>query len=285
VKAKLLAAVMVCLLQAGHASAGLVEPDGFKRARIAEIYNPPAAQFLIMLFDSPLREIAPAPPSWQTIPVDDIADMERAGDILTISAFDMIIAGNQDYAESLVSRGMAKHSVPLWKERLVLVGPRGEKTGMEGFSAPEIMRRISDKNALFFSLIMDGFARKSEYDLWKKADVLSPSERSGYVETSRDSLSALMQAGDEGAFVLAGESSYAQYVESERFEPVLVKIADTEYFRTTFVCLLENSGFRKIRAESAAKYFEWFQGEDARRIISDFSIGGLNPFIPIEPES
>jgi ABC-type tungstate transport system permease subunit len=171
----------------------------------------------------------------------------------------------------------------VWKERLVLAGPHDKKTEMEGLSADEIMRRISDENALFFSLIMDGFTRKSEYGLWEKANVLSPAENSWYVETSRDSLSALMQAGDEGAFILIGEGSYAQYVESERFEPALARIAETEYFRQTYVCLLENSGFRKIRAESAAKYLEWFQGEDARRIISDFSLGGLNPFMPMGP--
>jgi ABC-type tungstate transport system permease subunit len=286
VKKKLLAAAMVCLLHACPAFAGLVGPDGFKRARIAEIYNSPAAQLLIMLFDPPLREIAPEPPSWQTVPVETVSDIERAGDIFTISAFDMIITGDQGYAESLESRNLAKKSVPIWKERLVLVGPHDRKADMEGLPVPDIMRRISDENALFFSLIMDGFVRKSEDDLWKKANALSPAERSGYVETSRDGLSALIQAGDEGAFVLIGEGTYAQYVELERFEPVLARIAETEYFRTTFACLLEHSGFRKIRADSAAKYLEWFQGESASLIISDFSVGGLKPFIPIEaPES
>jgi ABC-type tungstate transport system permease subunit len=89
-----------------------------------------------------------------------------------------------------------------------------------------------------------------------------------------------MQAGDEGGFALVGEGSFAQYVESERYEPALVKIADTDYFRVTYACLVSDAGFRRNRADDSAKYMEWFQGPDAGEIIAGFSIGGLNPFIP-----
>ena len=83
-----------------------------------------------------------------------------------------------------------------------------------------------------------------------------------------------------------GEASFAQYTQAERFEPVLVKIAPTDHFRDTYACLAENSGFRKIRAADAAKYMEWLQGASAAKIISDFSIGGTNPFVPSkQPEA
>jgi ABC-type tungstate transport system permease subunit len=193
----------------------------------------------------------------------------------------MIITGDYHYSEWLDDKGLIKKRVPIWKERLILVGPTGRKTEMEGFDATEVMRRISDENALFFSLIMDNFVRASEDDLWKKASPVPVDTNKGYVETSRDGLGALLQAGDEGGFVLIGEGSFAQYVESERFVPALVKIADTEYFRTAYACLLTNAGFRKIRSRDAEKYLNWFQSEDAGQLISDFSIGGMNPFIPV----
>ncbi|MDR2779695.1 MAG: hypothetical protein LBB28_01055, partial [Synergistaceae bacterium] len=94
-------------------------------------------------------------------------------------------------------------------------------------------------------------------------------------------LSALLQAGDEGAFMLICEGPYAQYVDSERFEPALVKMADTDYFRTTYACLTSNSRFRKLRAEGAEKFLEWILSPEGNKAISGFSIGGQNPFIPV----
>jgi tungstate transport system substrate-binding protein len=146
--------------------------------------------------------------------------------------------------------------------------------------ASDIMKKAADDNVLFFSRITDDWARNAEDVLWKKAGVDTLTENSGYVETSRDDLSALMQAGDEGAFMLAGEGSYAQYVDLERFEPALIKIADTEYFRVEYACLTSNSGFRKLRSEGAEKFLEWLLSPEGKSEISGFSIGGFNPFVP-----
>ena len=279
-KNKILLILTLMLLRGFPAYSGTLESEGFKRARIAEIYNPPAAQLLIMRFDAFFRDIGEAPPVWQTIPAENDSDIEKLSDILTISYYDMIITGDADYAKTLESRNLLKQMTPIWKERLVLVAPADKYAQMKGLDAPEIMSRISVQNELFFSLLIDGFVRKMEDELWKLASEIKPGENRGYVETSKDSVSALMQAGDEGGFVLVGEGSFAQYVESERYEPALVKIADTDFFRVTYACLISNAGFRRNRADDAAKYAEWFQDPDATKIIAGFQMGGLNPFIP-----
>ena len=254
--------------------------DGFNRVRIAEVYNPPAAQLLIMRFDAPFSDIGTAAPVWHTLPARTDSDVEKLGEILTISYYDMIISGDADYANHISSLGLLSQSALIWKERLVLAGPANRRAEMEGLGARNIMSRISVQNDLFFSLLLDRFVRKAEDDLWKLASEVETGENRGYVETSRDIISALMQAGDEGGFVLVGEGSYAQYVESERYEPALVKIADTDFFRETYVCLISDAGFRRNRADDAAKYMEWLNGSVAAEIIAGFSIGGLNPFVP-----
>jgi ABC-type tungstate transport system permease subunit len=154
---------------------------------------------------------------------------------------------------------------------------------MDGLSAEEIMSRISAGNELFFSFVMDGLARKYESELWRLADKIKAGENRGYVETSRDPLSALYQAADEGGFALVGEATYVQYAGSEREEPALVKMAGTDFFRVTQACLMDSYGFRKARSDGAAKYLDWLEGEDARKIIEDFSMGGMKPFLPITP--
>ena len=221
---------------------------------------------------------------WQTLPAETILDVEKLGDILTISYYDMIITGDAGYAEFLESRDLLNKSAVIWKERLILAGPARRIAEMDGLGAPEIMSRISVQNDLFFSLLVDGSVRKAEDELWKLVSEIKMGENRGYVETSRDVISALLQTGDEGGFVLVGEGSFAQYVESERFDPALVKITDTGYFRETHVCLISSAGFRRNRTDDAAKYMEWFQGPLSAEIIAGFSIGGLNPFIPVNTQ-
>lgn len=283
-KWKILLATGLVLLGCFPAYAGVRDSEGFKRVRIAEVYNPPAAQFLILRFDEPLSNIGEAPPVWQTLQAETGPEIEKLNDILTISYYDMIITGDADYADLLESRDLLRERAPVWYERLILAGPENRRAETEGFSVPEIMSRISVQNDLFFSLLTDDFVRKTEIELWKLADEIKTGENRGYVETSRDAVSALMQAGDENGFVLVGEGSFAQYVESERYSPPLVKVADTDYFRVTYVCLMSNAGFRRNRADDAAKYMEWFQGVDAGEIIAAFSIGGLNPFVHVNTQ-
>jgi ABC-type tungstate transport system permease subunit len=265
--------IVIVLALHGTASAGLVEPDGHKRTRIAECVNDSPAQMLLLQFDSPLREIGATPPAWQTLPSDTPQDYEALNDVLVIGAYDMIITGDPDYAQSLVERGIVRKTVPVWKERIILVGPMGRED-MKGLPAAEIMRRVFSGDELFFSLLMDKSVMDAESVLWKASGIEYPHEGKGYVETGRDSVSALMQVGDERGFTLIGEASFSLYLDSERFEPSIEKLADTEYFKTGMVCLTENSGFRKFRTADAEKYIDWFASPEAEKVISSFFIGG-----------
>jgi tungstate transport system substrate-binding protein len=286
-KSGFLACVLSFLFASRIFAAGIVEPDLHKSVRFAECFNRPAAQFLMMALDSRLREIGTVPPSWATLRSETREDLKNLEDTFVMANFDIIITGNGVYADSLLKRGLVKRPVPLWKERIILVGPAEGVVAADDADAASAIRKIFDGNHPYFSLMADERVREAESALFESAGVLdgAPSYK-GYVETSRDDLSALFQAGDEGGFMLVGEASFAQYVEAERFEPALVKIAATDHLRDTFACLTENSGFRRIRAADAAKYMEWLQSPSAAEIISDFSIGGTNPFVPPErPET
>jgi tungstate transport system substrate-binding protein len=238
------------------------------------------AQLLLMRLNADFRAAGNASPAWQTLASETAEDYDRLDDVMVISAHDMLITGNAEYAGKLESIGLVRKKTPLWMERLILVGPKSRASEFGGMEASDIMKKVASRNLLFFSRITDDWARNVEDELWKASGVDTMAENSGYVETSRDYLSALLQAGDEGAFMLTREGSYAQYVDSERFEPALVKMADTDYFRTTYACLTSNSGFRKLRSEGAEKFLEWILSAEGNNAISGFSIGGLNPFVP-----
>jgi ABC-type tungstate transport system permease subunit len=278
----LIACVLLFLFAPQIFAAGRVEPDGYKRVRFAECFNRPSSQFLIMHFASPLGEMGAVLPSWATLPTDTPEDLKNLEDVFFMANFDIVITGNEAYSDSLFKRGLVKPPVPVWKERIILAGPSEYLASMNGLDAVSVVRKIFSGNRLYFSLLADECVREAEEELFASAGIADSASYRAYVETSRDDLSALFQAGDEGAFLLGGEASFAQYVEAERFEPAIVKIAPTDHFRNTSACLAENAGFRKIRAADAAKYMEWLQGASAAKIISDFSIGGINPFIAQE---
>jgi tungstate transport system substrate-binding protein len=261
-------------------AAGIADPDSHKRVRFAECFNRPPAQFLLMAFDAPLGEIGTVPPSWATLPSETPEDLKNLEDTFVMANFDIIVTGNGAYADSLLNRGLVKRPVPLWRERIILVGPAKESAALNGLDAASAITKIFAGNRLYFSLLADDSARDAEAALFKSAGVGDVTSYRWYVETSRDDLNALFQAGDEGGFLLVGEASFAQYTDAERLESALVKIAPTDHFRDTYACLAENAGFRRIRAADAAKYMEWLQSPSAAKIISDFSIGGTNPFIP-----
>ncbi|MDR3164868.1 MAG: substrate-binding domain-containing protein [Synergistaceae bacterium] len=279
-KSSLLVCVLSLLFVSRLFAAGIAELDGHKRVRFAECFNRPSAQFLMMALDLPLGEIGTVPPSWATLPSETPEDLKNLEDTFVMANFDIIITGNKAYAESLRKRGLVKQPVSLWKERIILAGPAERLAAFSGLDAASALRKIFSEKGLYFSLLADEDVIEAEGALFKSAGIENRASYRGYVETTRDDLNALFQAGDEGAFLLVGEASFAQYAEAERLDPALVKIAPTDHFRHTYACLAENAGFRKIRAADAAKYMEWLQGASAAGIISDFSMGGTNPFVP-----
>ena len=56
-KRKIMLTLILMFLGCFRLNAGVPELEGFRRVRIAEVYNPPAAQLLMMRFDEPLRDI------------------------------------------------------------------------------------------------------------------------------------------------------------------------------------------------------------------------------------
>ncbi|MDR1944237.1 MAG: hypothetical protein LBQ19_05385 [Synergistaceae bacterium] len=123
---------------------------------------------------------------------------------------------------------------------------------------------------------------RTELSLWKNAGIMNPEGNRQYVESSRDDVTALFQAGEEKAFVLIGEASFAQYSNTMQ-TPELEKIAGTGEYKSCFLCVVKGSAFKRARAEAAEGFAVWFSGNEAREIIRSFDIGGLKPFRPVPP--
>jgi ABC-type tungstate transport system permease subunit len=241
--------------------------------------NSPPAQFLLMVFANSFKELAPVSPAWQTLPSESLEDRKALFDGLVIGAYDMIFTGDVEYTKKLDEMGMLRGVYPVFRERLILVGPDDFAPSPMGLGAGDIMKKIFTDQRLFFSPIKNKWIVESESAMWSGLGVKNPADNRQYVETGRDDVDALYLVGDEGGFMLVGEASFAQYVDSARTSAPIVKLADTEYYRTSYVCLISTFGFRKERTAAADKYVAWLKSDDGRKVIEDFNIGGITPFV------
>jgi ABC-type tungstate transport system permease subunit len=281
-RAKLLFCVFTCCLQAVAASSALGASDAYKRARIAECLNTPAAQLLLLSLDFPLSQVGMTPPVWQTLPSETVDDYEKLNEVTVVSVYDMIITSDSEYAKKLLDRQLLSKISPIFREKIILVGPSGLMQSMPEDDAGETMGKIFDAELLFFSLLTDASVRIAEDELWTGRGIKNPGDNRGYVETGRDEVSALLQVSDEEGFMLVGEASFAQYLELERGEAKLSKFADTGHYRTTSAAFTYNMGFRKERTADAESFLAWFLSPEGKKAVSDFSLGGVTPFAPVE---
>jgi ABC-type tungstate transport system permease subunit len=235
-----------------------------------------------MEFAKGFDSIGPVPSAWQTLPSDTAQDHSALSDGMVIGAYDMIFTGDEEYARKLSGMGMLRGMYPVFRERIILVGPGGVAAAQSGAGAGGIMRNIFDGGMLFFSPLKNKLVLGAESAIWSGIGVKDPGENRQYVETGRDDVEALYQAGDEGGFMLVGEAAFAQYLDSSRGGLPLRKLSDTDYYMTGYLCLISNSGFRKERSAAADKYLEWLLSGGGRGVIEDFRIGPIAPFAPAE---
>ncbi|MDR1019903.1 MAG: hypothetical protein LBL73_04010 [Synergistaceae bacterium] len=271
------AVILFALLSAGGAAASDPRGDPGKAVRIAEFANSPAAQFLLVALDNAFSRLSGTLPSWETLPSETLDDMEEIRRASVAGAFDVIFTSDSETVRDLFDQGLLRSFFPAFSEEIVLVGPAIPGDFAEG-GAKGVMERIFRESMPFFSLMANDWSLKAEHGLWQSAGIENPGINRNYVQSSRDDVTAMFQAGDEGAFLLVGESSYASYREAQRSSPALEKIAGTGMYRKVYVCLAKDSGFRKERAILASELAEWLQSDEAGKTIGSFDMAGTAPF-------
>lgn len=241
------------------------------KVRIAEYGNDPASQIFLMQLVRPFLSLNPLEPAWQTF---DSGHLEKG----TVLNYDMIFTGNEEYVKKLEEQGLLRSCFPLYREELILAAPPAESSAYAGSSATEVMRDLFSKNKLFFSLMGNEWVERSEHRLWEEAGIAKPGDNKYYVESGQDDVEALMQAGDENAYILIGEGSFAQYQDALRGGPLMQKLTGTGIYRTYYVCLVSSDDSKKLRAATADQYAAWLKSDKGHAFIDNFELGGIKPF-------
>ncbi|MDR3331027.1 MAG: hypothetical protein LBT08_00220 [Synergistaceae bacterium] len=267
------ALLLICASESLAADSSLVV-----RVRIAECSNPPPIQLFLLRLGESLARLSEEPPAWQTLPAATEDDIRNSSMASVVGVYDMVFTSDEEYERRLEESGILRKSRPILEEELILVGPDVSFEELSGAETDAILRKIFSEDRTFLSLVKNRWVLASQRSLLAEAGVKNPGLNKNYVESSKDDLGALIQAGDEDAFMLVGEASFAQYQDSQRGMPMLRVLARVGIRRRCYVALISNMGFRKVRSETADKYFDWLAGDEGSSAIEGFKLGGMNPF-------
>jgi ABC-type tungstate transport system permease subunit len=269
---------LVFLLSFGvRASAYDARVSPGRAVRISEFANSPAVQMLLVALDSEFEKLTESQSVWKTLPSGTAEEREESLRPSVAGTSDMIFTSDQEAARELFGQGLLRSFSPAFGEEIILVGP-AEPGDSAASGAGAVMGRVFREGAPFFSLMANEWSARAEQDIWKAEGIEDPGLNKNYVQSSRDDVTAMFQAGDEGAFLLVGEGAFAQYLGAQGSPPVLGKIAGTGVYRKSYVCLVKNSGFRKEQGEAASRFAAWLLSDEARETVDSFEIAGLRPF-------
>ena len=181
-----------------YAAEPLLQPDTSGTVRIAEYLHSPAARILLMQMNAPLTALYASRPAWQTFEPSKNGENADIRSASIIGLYDIVFTDDERYIKDLESMGLLRQSAPLFAEEIILAGPADQGAG-EGSPVHDIMLRIFKENRLFIALMNNEFIKSEELKLWSRAGISSPSMNKNYIESGKDEVSALMQAGDEEA--------------------------------------------------------------------------------------
>jgi ABC-type tungstate transport system permease subunit len=274
--------IFSCVFFAAGTRGDAADDYGFSQGdtvRIAEFLNPTGVQLLLVSLNALLSGVTDPPPAWQTL--EAATEEERAALIAqgVAAQFDVIFTSDFGVVEELFAKGELRSCFPLLSEELILAGPSDSSSlGDAGESVADMMGKIFSDERPFFSLIYNQWAWEAERGFWGDAGVENPGDNKNYVESSKNDVTALFQAGDEGAFILVGQGAFAQYSGAQGDEGALVRIAGTGIYRKCYICTTKSPASRARRAASAETLVHWFKGAEARDAVDGFEIAGMNAF-------
>lgn len=257
-----------------------LKTDSAVVVRIAEYTNSPTARLLLMKMNSCLKALSDSAPAWQTLETsDDDGASIRA--VSTVAQYDIIFTDDEEYIKDLESIGLLGQTTVLFTEEIILAGPEEPKFS-DASTLLDMLSIIFKENRLFLTLIKNKYIEQEEHKLWGEAGITSPSENKNYVESGKDEISALMQAGDEGAYILVGAGSFAEYQDAQRIETPLISLSGTKSFRKHYMALVSRESSKNERTKTAEKYMKWLTEKDGRAFINGFELGGITPFKTID---
>ena len=192
-------------------------------------------------------------------------DIARQGNV------DLVLVHAKSLEEKFVAEGFGTERVALMYNDFVIVGPQSDPAGIKGMkSAPEALKRISQKEVVFVTRGDRSGTHVAEMELWQKAGIkpqgswyyTCPRGAEGNVPTLRHTDKMEAYTVIDRATVLAMQKEIKLVVLVEKDEVLL-----------NFISLIpvNPKKFPKVNDTDTVKFVKWLTSpEKGQRIIADF---------------
>ena len=152
----------------------------------------------------------------------------------------------------------------------IIVGPPSDPAGVKGMkSAPEAVRQIAAKGALFLSRGDNSGTHAKEKDLWKKAGV-NPEGQKFYQQTGLGMGQTLNVAAEKKGYTLADRGTYLSLKKNLGMD-ILVD-GDKTLLNIYHVIVVNPEKFPKVNTSAARAYADFVVSKDVQAIIGKFGV-------------
>jgi tungstate transport system substrate-binding protein len=152
----------------------------------------------------------------------------------------------------------------------VIVGPSSDPAGIKGMkSAPDAVKQIAAKGALFLSRGDNSGTHAKENDLWKKAEV-NPEGQKFYQQTGLGMGQTLNVTAEKKGYTLTDRGTYLSLRKNLGLD-ILVE-GDKALLNIYHVIDVNPAKFSKVNAEGAKAYADFMVSKETQDIIAKFGV-------------
>jgi tungstate transport system substrate-binding protein len=184
---------------------------------------------------------------------------------------DLCLVHAKSLEEKFVAEGYGTERIDLMYNDFVIMGPANDPAGIKGMSsAPEALKKIAAKQALFVTRGDNSGTHVSEMTLWKKAGI----DPSGpwyhkYEKGSSGNVPTLLFTNEKKAYVVIDRATYLSV--KDKINLAILVEKDEALLNFMTLIPVNPRKFPKANYGDAVRFVQWLtHPEKGQKIIRDF---------------
>ncbi len=178
-----------------------------------------------------------------------------------------------------VARGYGVNRRSVMFNDFIVAGPLADPAGIAGLGdAPNALRRIRARKALWASRGDDSGTHKKEMSLWRAAGI-SPAG-GWYLSLGQGMGDTLRIADEKGAYTLTDRGSYLFFAARGKVDLRIVLEGDKRLLNPYGVIAVNPKRHPHVKYDLAMKYVTFLTSPEGQRLIGSFRVKGKQLFYP-----
>lgn len=180
---------------------------------------------------------------------------------------DVLLVHAPEAEKKLIDAGVGINYQLVMHNDFIVVGPAADPAGARGTPAPEAVKAIAGKEALFISRGDDSGTHKKELSLWKKADV-APRGAKWYQESGQGMGATLLMASEKQGYTLADRGTFLAQKPNIRLD--IISEGDQALLNIYHVMQVNPEKFSRVNAAGGKAFVEFMVAPETQKIIGEF---------------